>query len=301
MRFLSFIFLLLVAISCQKTVSPEQQAIDHAQAAYDAAPSRTSADTLIMALEAFVDVNGYADSTSARYLLKAARLSGEYRHPMQTRELYRSYLVAYASRPDQADILAEYITITEKLRLTDLNDVLYKSFIKRFPEDKRVADFQSKILMPEMAVDSFVRYTGRTMFNDSTFRLDIPKAKVYVEIAQDLVMTDPGIPRADEYLHHAAETCRTLRDVNKAIDLYDWIIDYYPNGERAATALFLKAFTLDNDLKLYEEAGEQYKYFLELYPENEFTESAQFLLDNLGRSEEELNKLLKENPQNIVQ
>ena len=301
MRILCFIFILLLTFGCQKSVTPEQQAVDHAQAAYEASPSRSSADSLIMALEAFVETNGYADSTSARYMLKAARLSAEYRHPMQTRALYRSYFVAYPDRPNQADLLAEYITLSENLRMTEINDVLYKSFIKRFPEDQRAEAFQTKIMMPEMTVDSFVRYSGRNMFNDSTFRLDIPKAKVYVEIAQDMVMTDPGIPRADEYLHHAAETCRTLRDVHKAIDLYDWIIDSYPSGDRAATALFLKAFTLDNDLKQYEKAGEQYKYFIDLYPDNEFTESAQFLLDNLGRSEEELKKKLEENAKNYVE
>lgn len=301
MRFLIFTFFLILAIGCQKSVTPEQQAVDQAQAAYDASPSRTSADSLIMALEAFVDVHGYADSTSARYILKAARVSAEYRHPMQTRALYRSYLVAYPGRPNQADILAEYITTTEKLRMTELNDVLYKSFVNQFPDDARADAFESKITIPEIAVDSFVRYTGLNMFNDSTFRLDIPKAKVYVEIAQDMVMANPAIPQADEYLHHAAETCRTLRDVQKAIDLYDWIIDTYPTGDRAATALFLKAFTLDNDLKQYEEAGEQYKRFIDLYPDNEFTESAQFLLDNLGRSEEELKKMLDENAKNNVQ
>jgi TolA-binding protein len=50
----------------------------------------------------------------------------------------------------------------------------------------------------------------------------------------------------------------------------------------------------DNDLKDFAKAGKYYNEFLTKYPNNDFTESAKFLLENLGKSEEELKKILDE-------
>mgnify|MGYP003453067237 FL=1 len=44
-----------------------------------------------------------------------------------------------------------------------------------------------------------------------------------------------------------------------------------------------------------------YKDYLAKYPNDEFSESAKFLLDNLGKSEEELKKMLEEKSKENVQ
>lgn len=276
-------------------MTPEQQAVETAQIAFKEKANINTAQAVVNSMQEYIAQNGYKDSTSANYVLEAARISSSYFPPAQARQWYRTYLVEYPDRPGQSDLMAEYITVTEKMNQPELNDVLYKSFAGRFPDDKRSANYTDKVKIKDIPADSLVRHIGLTMFNDTTFRLDELDAVLYIEICQDLVMANPWLPNAPEYLHHAAETARTLRSVYKAIELYDWIIDKYPTSKRAATSLFLKAFTLDNDLHQYEEAGEYYKVFLERYPNDEFTESAQFLLDNLGKSEEELKKMLKEN------
>ena len=87
----------------------------------------------------------------------------------------------------------------------------------------------------------------------------------------------------------------------QAIQAFQLHLIKYPDSKRAITSLFLKAFTLDNDLHQFEEAGQYYRLFLEKYPNNEFAESAQFLLENLGKSEEELKNMLMENAEKNVQ
>ncbi len=295
MRTISFLFLLTLSFGCKKAMTPEQQAVESARVSFEEKADINTAQTLINTMQDYVTVNGLKDSTSARYLLESARISGTYLPPAQTRIWYRTYLTEYPGRPGQADLMAEYITVSEKMNQPEIAEILYKSFANRFPDDARTAAYTDKIRVKDIPADSLVRQIGLTMFNDSTFRLDEYSAELYVELCQDLVMANPNLPDAPEYLHRAAETARTLRSVDKAINLYDWIIDKYPTSKRAATSLFLKAFTLDNDLHQYEEAGEIYKIFLERYPNDEFTESAQFLLDNLGRSEEELKQMLLEN------
>ena len=132
------------------------------------------------------------------------------------------------------------------------------------------------------------------MFNTETFRLDEAKAGEYILATELSVMIDPAFPAGPENLHLAAETARTIRDPEKAIELFDWLTTQYPQHPRGITALFLKGFVIDNDLKDYTRAGEVYNEFLTRYPTHEFAESAKFMLQNLGKSDEELIQMLEE-------
>lgn len=93
-----------------------------------------------------------------------------------------------------------------------------------------------------------------------------------------------------KYLSRAGETARLLRQYDKAFEIFGKIEKNYPGTKEAATAMFMKGFTLDNDLKQLEEAKTAYEAFLEKYPNDEFADDAQFLLQNLGTSPEEIIK-----------
>ncbi len=153
---------------------------------------------------------------------------------------------------------------------------------------------RAKMEDKNMTNDTIVKYISQSMFNDSTFRLNEKRARFYIAVCDTIVRSEPDLAKAPDYLHHAAETARTLRDIPKAIELYDWIIDKYPNHPKASISLFLKAFTYDNDLNEFDKGGEYYNEYLTKYPSGEFSESARFLLDNLGKSEEELLKKMME-------
>jgi len=291
-----FYCLLIIGLlaACKGNESPEQKAVDDASELYKKQPSDSTAQALVLALGNYAAVKGYADSTSARYILQAARISAEHDQLKQALGYYKTYMVEYPGRPDQADRLADVIAIQDKLQQPEINQVLYRSFASRFPQDPRTPDLQAKIENKEIAADSILRYIGMNMFNDSTFRLNEARANLYIDACEAAVMADPTLPTAPEFLHRSAETARTLRNIPQAIKLYDWIITKYPTSTRAATSLFLKAFTYDNDLKNFAEAGKYYNEFLAKYPNNEFAESAKFLLDNLGKSEAELKKMLED-------
>ncbi len=97
-----------------------------------------------------------------------------------------------------------------------------------------------------------------------------------------------------KYLSKAGETARLLRQFDQAIEIFGKIEKNYPNSKEAAGAMFMKAFTLDNDLKKLEAAKVAYEAFLQKYPNDEFADDAQFLLKNLGKSPEEIIKGFEE-------
>ena len=293
MRIYILLILLSAVFACKGGKSPEEKTVNAQMKIYENNPTDSTAQSLVQALSKYLEVHGLKDSTSARYLLKAGRVSSAHNQWSQALGFYKLYMIHYPNRPDQADRLIEVITIMDTLQKPQLSQVLYRSFTERFNNDSRAAAYQSKLLKKEVSVDSLLKEIGLKMFNDSIYRLDENIARLYVDACEAAVMAQPDLPNAPEYLHRAAETARTLRDIPKAITLYDWIIEHYPNHPRGATSLFLKAFTFDNDLKDFENARIYYEEFLKKYPNNEFVESANFLLENLGKSEEELKEILE--------
>ena len=93
-----------------------------------------------------------------------------------------------------------------------------------------------------------------------------------------------------KHLSKAGETARLLRQFDKAIEIFGKIEKNYPESKAAAGAMFMKAFTLDNDLQKLDEAKLAYEAFLQKYPNDDFADDAQFLLKNLGKSPEEIIK-----------
>jgi tetratricopeptide (TPR) repeat protein len=165
--------------------------------------------------------------------------------------------------------------------------------------NRYMAHYPGRSDQADKLIDSTLKYIGSNMFNDSSFRLNEPMAMLYIEACELAAAADPALPNAPEHLHRAAETARTIRDIPRAIELYNWIIDAHPQHPRAATSMFLRAFTYDNDLKQFDKAGKYYNDFLTKYPNNEFAESAKFLLEHLGKSEEELKKILEKKGEEV--
>jgi tetratricopeptide (TPR) repeat protein len=96
------------------------------------------------------------------------------------------------------------------------------------------------------------------------------------------------------YLMKAGEAARLLGQFNKAIAIYDKVITDYRTSERTPQAYFMKGYTYDNDLNKEDSARIVYEYFIKFYPNDQFTDDATFLLQNLGKSDEEMIEQLQE-------
>ncbi len=293
MRILVLIAFTTFLLACKGNQNTEEKAIETQAALYKANPTDSTAQAYIQAISDYMADHGHADSTSSKYVLRAAKVSVERNQLNQALGFYKMYMIEYPNQQDLDDRLADVIGLLEKLQKKDLLQFLYRSFSERFKDDSRAASYAALVERKDVTVDSLLKETGLRMFNDSIYRLDENIARLYVDASEAAVMAQPNLPAAPEYLHRAAETARTLRDIPKAITLYDWVIERYPQHPRGSTSLFLKAFTYDNDLKDYENARIYYEEFLEKYPNNEFAESAKFLLENLGKSDEELRQIIE--------
>lgn len=122
--------------------------------------------------------------------------------------------------------------------------------------------------------------------NDSVFSPEqIEKVKeAYVDFATKY----PDDELAPEFLFKAGQRCNVGAEHQRAIELFQQVIDTYPKHKIAEDALFLQAYVYENSLNDYEKAKATYTKFITLYPSSELAEDAKYSIENLGKTPEQI-------------
>jgi TolA-binding protein len=122
--------------------------------------------------------------------------------------------------------------------------------------------------------------------NDSTFspeQIEETKA-AYLEFANKY----PDDELAPEFIFKAGQRCNVTGEHQKAIDLFQQVIDKYPKHKIAEEALFLQAYVYENSIQDNDKAKVAYTKFIEFYPNSELAEDAKLSIENLGKTPEQI-------------
>jgi len=119
---------------------------------------------------------------------------------------------------------------------------------------------------------------------------DMKKANELIKAYMGFADEYPEDESAPDYLFKAGEIAMNMNLPQTSVQAFDKIITKYPDFEKAAQCLFLKAFVFENLVGDLAKAEEFYKLFLEKYPEDDFADDAEVSLKFLGKSPEELIK-----------
>ncbi len=161
-----------------------------------------------------------------------------------------------------------------------------EAYTRAFPDDKKSVSEYITGMAP--LLDTLLRNLRNTILDETSGKINQEAAVDFVHLSESFATLAAESSKAPEWLFQAGDAAGSLRDYDKTLALYQRINEQYPDYERAPQVLFMRAFTLDNELKQLEQARVLYQTFLQKYPDNEFADDAQFLLDNLGKSEEEI-------------
>jgi len=174
---------------------------------------------------------------------------------------------------------------------------IYQLFPEAFPGSDQIAEAKSYLPGNVPPLPARIDSMAVRIINSKTGQLDAPIANDYIQTCELSALLLPKAPDAAKMLYKAGDVSRAAGAPDKALGYYEQTYTAFPDDERAPEALFMHAFTLDNDLKRYAEAKVLYEAFLKKYPNDDFADDAQFLLKNLGKSEEEIFKALEEKVQ----
>ncbi len=173
-------------------------------------------------------------------------------------------------------------------------NVITSALVSSGASDKLISSLESKSSLNGQNVDDYIKQLGESIFeNPDDMGLNRNASMNYIDACQAYALSNPGSKNSPEYLYKAAEVAKSIRSSSKSLSLYDWILNKYPDHERAPTALFIKGFILENELKNQVSAKAVYQQFLEKYPNHQLADDVNFLVENLGKSDEEIAKIIE--------
>lgn len=149
----------------------------------------------------------------------------------------------------------------------------------------------------ETNIDVSIEELEKELFGSNQTKLDKRKALDLVNLYVEYVDEFPEEIISPEYLFKASDISMNLNRPKKTIQLFDRILTEYPSYNKTPSALFLKAFVYEDQLKDLEAAKKYYLLFLEKYPDSEFADDAEVSVRNLGKTPEELIKEFEQKEQ----
>jgi TolA-binding protein len=274
----SFLFALIGAsllfVGCTTETKSD---IQLAKDAFDADPTEETYSALMeITMAAIRDVEA-DDAVRKEAMLIGMDASETANNKIQSIGFINTYIKEYSDSEDVPDKLFQLGALLADINKKEAAYTILQGFLAHHSDHEMAAE-------------------ARKMLPDSLPEIDV-RLKQIVDACEAYALANPNADNAADYLHKAAETARAMRTIPKALSLYDWILDRYPNHSKAPQALFLKAFTYDNNLGDIESAREHYEAFLAKYPEDDFADDTEFLLENLGKSDEEILEALTKKKQ----
>lgn len=113
--------------------------------------------------------------------------------------------------------------------------------------------------------------------------------KPAIDAYNDIIDRYPGTQEAERAYGMVASIRQNFtHEPELAVAAYKQYREAFPNGRQAGLALFLIGYLYNNEIHNTDSAAVAYKKFLELYPQHEMAQSAQFELQNLGKTPDEL-------------
>jgi outer membrane protein assembly factor BamD (BamD/ComL family) len=130
------------------------------------------------------------------------------------------------------------------------------------------------------------------IYNTTAF--DASKTESLLELYIKFTDKFPQNADAPEYLMKAGDLAMRLNKGELAIEYFTRLGEEYPNDAKAPQSVFLKGFVYENLLGDLDKARSQYEIYISKYPNDVMIESAYFLLENLGKTDEELILMLQQ-------
>lgn len=132
------------------------------------------------------------------------------------------------------------------------------------------------------------------LFSDESKMIDRVQAMKLIDLYIAYTDEFPEDTEAAEYLFKAGDMAMNLNMPRRAIQVFDRILNDYPEYEKAPQCMFLKGYVYENNLGDLQKAKAIYEEFLEKYPDDEFADDAEVSIKNLGKTPEELIKEFEE-------
>ncbi len=290
--FSSILIIILLASSCQQKTEGLEAIIADLEKKTVPPYSVEKVNELIKNYQNYVSTYPDRNDQNATYLRKGAMLAAALDQFPRSIELLSIAIKDHYSADNTLDNIISLGNIYQNdLKNEVLSAAVFQSAQIQYPQN----DTLSKYISPKwVPFEDRIQQLKKEVVDTSTHQINYSAVNNFLNSCAIRAMVVPKNDRSADLLLEAGQLAHDTRTFNQALDLLEWFYLEYPNHEKASEALFITAYILDNELKRFDEAKILYESYLEKYPEAEFAETTQFLLDNLGVPDEEIIKQFEE-------
>lgn len=230
---------------------------------------------------------------------KAAKISIDHNQPFSAISFLMPLIKDYPANATNSGNILDLAKLMQKVKKDHVAITLYKSYLSKNASAPKDPTLDQLVATEAGSAEAFVDTIMVNIFTDpNEFGLNKDNSLKFVDAAEAYALANPNSDQSAQYLYKAAEVSRSIRTFPKTLTIYDWMIDAYPNYEKTPTVVFLKGFLLDNEMGKLDLAKASYETFIERYPSHELASHVKFLIENLGKSDEEILELItKQNEQ----
>lgn len=126
------------------------------------------------------------------------------------------------------------------------------------------------------------------LLNDTSGHLNISAAYEVIKCYSAYANNFPDDSLSPEYLFRQANVFRSINKGKEAINTLKKIENKYPTYPKLDICLFITAEIYENVLFDIENARKYYELFIKKYPNSHLADDAKIILQNLGKTPEEL-------------
>jgi tetratricopeptide (TPR) repeat protein len=292
--FLKFLFI-LCAVACMQCASDSSksnlntQGMEAAKAAYTENATEQTATIYITELQKLVASPECSEVDKKTYISEALTVANASKIIPLEASLLHTSLKQYGVT-GQEESIRRLGSILLQLGKPEAANTLLYGYTTLVSDVEKVQNVKAEMTVPIENIDTFINTIRVKMF-ESPDKFGLNEANA--DVCEAYAMVNENGAKAPIYLFDAAEVAKTLKSYPKSFSLFDWVIDKYPTSEKAPTSLFLKGFIMENEIGNDEKAKEFYDSFISKYPSHELTDDVQFLIENLGKSDEEILKMIE--------
>lgn len=288
---LLIISLFLGLFACQPNSTGNLSKVDRLTKTLATNPTKENREALIVAYQDTIKAKPNDAATNAPFFTAMAQLHLTNKNYVRALQTLMQGIQDYPKAsdvPQKVWLLADIYE--QNIQRPNVANTIRKMYAQQFPNGANVEAAKKVLMATNTTIAEDITALGGNMYDETTHKVDFQAANDYIRTCELFSLLKPQDGLSPDYLHKAGETARAIRAFPKAVAIYDRIYANYPTYEKAAQALFLKAFTYDNDLGDKATAKVLYEEFLQKFPNDDFADDTQFLLANLGKNDEEIIK-----------
>lgn len=145
-----------------------------------------------------------------------------------------------------------------------------------------------------------IQQTEKQLYSDTVMTLNVSIANNAIVLYSKYATQNPDDTATAEYLLRAAEICKALNKGKLALSYYERIENDYSSFPKMPICIFMQGFINENLLLDIEKAKYHYERFIEKYPSHPLAKDTKVIIQNLGKSPEELIKSFQEKEKNNI-